>query len=246
MSIALRLLATLAASATIAGCQPADDAAFGQKVRAYLLSHPEVIREAVQELNKKEQANAALGAVANIRAHRAELERDPRDYVANPGGKITVVEFFDYRCGYCKVAAPEVLQLIQQNPDVRFVFKEFPIFGKESDTAAKIALTPAGKAKSLALYQSWMAEKSLDDAAIDRLTTAAGLDPAELRKQAADPAIAKQIADIRTLALALKIEGTPAFIIGDTMIAGADIPALKQAIIQAKAAAGLKQPAALK
>jgi len=242
MKLALTSLAALAAALSLAGCQKAEDAAFGQRVRAYLLQHPEVIREAVNKLAENDRLAAAKAATQAMNKYRAQLERDPRDFVANPDGKVTVVEFFDYRCGYCKVAAPEVVKLIQENPDVRFVFKEFPIFGTVSDVAAKIALTPAGKARGLDLYSRWMGEKALDDAAVDRHLASAGLDPAAVRKASTDPGIERQILDTRALATALKIDGTPAFIVGDTIIPGADLSALKAAITQAKAK-DLKSPA---
>jgi protein-disulfide isomerase len=226
--------AALAAAVALSGCQKTDDAVFGQRVHAYLMAHPEVIREAVQKLQENEQLAAAKASTDAIKKYRAELERDPRDIVINPAGKVTVVEFFDYRCGYCKLAAPQVVKLIEQNPDVRFVFKQFPIFGEVSDTAAKVALTPAGKAKALALYKSWMGEKALDEAIIDRDLTLAGLDPAQVRKAADDPEIARQIRDTRALATSLKIEGTPAFVVGDTLIPGADVDALRTAIKIAK------------
>jgi protein-disulfide isomerase len=165
---------------------------------------------------------------------RGQLERDPRDFVANPSGRLTVVEFFDYRCGYCKLAAPEVVKLIGENPDVRFVFKEFPIFGEVSDTAAKVALTRQGKAKGVQLYQALMGEKALDDAALDRHLAEVGIDPAAARKDAQHPLIERQILDAHVLAEAMKIDGTPAFIVGDTMIPGADLPALRAAIAKAK------------
>jgi protein-disulfide isomerase len=230
------LLAALSLAAlALAGCQKVDDAAFGRRVRGYLMEHPEVIREAVMKLSENDRAAAAKATKDSMGKYRAQLERDPRDFVANPDGKVTVVEFFDYRCGYCKLAAPEVVKLIAENPDVRFVFKEFPIFGEVSDTAAKIALTPEGKAKGLNLYGAWMGEKALDEAAVDRHLASAGLNPAEIRKAATDPAINRQILDTRALASALKIEGTPAFVIGDTIIPGADMAALRAAITQAKA-----------
>ncbi len=228
-------LALAALALALAGCQKASDAAFDNRVHAYLMAHPEVIREAVDKLHEQEQAAAKKASTQAIAKFRSQLERDPRDFVANPNGKVTVVEFFDYRCGYCKLAAPQVVQLIKDNPDVRFVFKEFPIFGQVSDTAAKIALTPQGKAKGLELYQSWMGEKALDDAAVDRHLTAAGVDPAAARKAAEDAAIERQILDTRTLATALHIEGTPAFVIGDTLVPGADLTAVRAAIIEAKA-----------
>jgi protein-disulfide isomerase len=242
MTIALRALAGVALALSLAGCQKADDAAFGKRVHAYLLEHPEVIREAVQKLNEKEQLAAAKASSAAVGKYRAQLERDPRDFVANPNGKITVVEFFDYRCGYCKVAAPEVVKLIQDNPDVRFVFKELPIFGEVSDTAARIALTAPAKAKGLDLYSRWMEDKGLDEAGLDRHLREVGLDPAATRQAAQNPAITRHIADTRTLAQALKIEGTPAFIVGDVLIPGADMNALRVAITQAKAG-DLKRPA---
>ncbi|MEO8113692.1 MAG: DsbA family protein [Phenylobacterium sp.] len=231
----------LAAALSLAACQKVDDAAFGRRVHTYLMAHPEVIREMALKLAENERLQAAKASTDQIRKNRDQLERDPRDFVANPGGKVTVVEFFDYRCGYCKLAAPEVLQLIQDNPDVRFVFKEFPIFGTVSDTAAKVVLTASGKAKGLELYQGLMAEKALDDSALDRHLAAAGLDPAALRRESEQPAIARQIADVRQLAQALKIEGTPAFIVGDTLIPGADMAALRAAITVAKAG-DLKKP----
>ena len=235
-----QILAATAAALALSGCQKADDAVFGQRVHAYLMAHPEVIREAAQKLQENEQLAAAKASTDAIKKYRNELERDPRDIVINPNGKITVVEFFDYRCGYCKLAAPEVVKLIEQNPDIRFVFKQFPIFGSVSDTAAKVALTPQAKAKGLDLYKSWMAEKALDDAIIDRDLTAAGIDPVQARKAAQDPAIERQILDARALAQSLKIEGTPAFIVGDTMVPGADLVALRTAINVAKGG-GLKK-----
>ena len=239
--VALNFLAAIAAAGALSGCQQADDAAFGEKVRAYLLAHPEVIREAVQKLNENDRAGAAQAQGALVAANRKALENDPRDFVANPGGKITLVEFFDYNCGYCKVIAPEVAKIIQDNPDLRVVFKEMPIFGAVSDDAAKIALTPIVKAKGLEVYKAWMATKPLDEAAIDRTLKAAGIDPAVAREQAKDPAIQKHILDTRTLAQTLKLEGTPAFTIGDTLIPGADMAALKAAIVSAKAK-DLKKP----
>jgi protein-disulfide isomerase len=235
-SAALALISALTLSGlALTGCQKSDDAAFGKRVHAYLMAHPEVIREVSERLREKEQAAIAKASTDAIGKHRSQLERDPRDLVVNPNGQITVVEFFDYRCGYCKLAAPQVLELIKDHPDVRFVFKEFPIFGDVSDTAAKLALTPQVKAKGLEVYKDWMAEKALNDASLDRHLTAAGIDPAQARVAAAAPAIERQILDTRALASALGLEGTPVFIIGETLIPGADLAAVRAAITIAKA-----------
>lgn len=228
------LVACAALALPLAACQKQEDD-FGQKVRAYLLAHPEVIEEAVVKLQQNKEAAAHEAARASLAKYRDQLERDPRDFVANPNGSITVVEFFDYRCGYCKSSAPEILALIKQNPDIRFVFKEFPIFGDESDEAAKVALTPEGKAKGLDLFRSFMTERSLDNPAIDRHLAAAGLNPAAVRAAAESPQVAKHIADTRALAKALNLEGTPAFIVGDRLIPGADMAALNAAIVELKA-----------
>jgi protein-disulfide isomerase len=237
MTLAYRTLMALAAALSLSACQRADDAGFGQRVHAYLMAHPEVIREAAEKLNENDRLAALKASTNAIGKYRGQLEHDPRDFVANPDGKVTVVEFFDYRCGYCKLAAPQVVSLIQQNPDVRFVFKEFPIFGEVSDTAAKIALTAPAKAKGVQLYQALMGDKALDDAALDRHLAEIGINSAAARKDAQDPTIARQILDTHALAEAVKIDGTPTFIVGNTMIPGADIPALKAAIAAAKSGA---------
>ena len=222
------------AALVLGGCQNSIDAAFGQQVRAYLIAHPEVIEEALQKLQEKKRADAANITLAALKTHRRELENDPRDFVANPAGRVTVVEFFDYRCGYCKLAAPEVLKLIAENPDVRFVFKQFPIFGGSSNLAAKVALTQAAKTKGLELYRGFMEEKALDEAAIDRHLTQAGINPVAAKAAGDAPAVTKQIEDTAALAYQLGLEGTPAFVIGDRLIPGADLAALRAAVAEAK------------
>ncbi len=230
----LRLVPILAAVLGLAGCQKTSDAAFGERIHAYLRTHPEVVAESLQILQTKAELEKTKSARALLDEHRQELERDPRDFVANPGGKITVVEFYDYRCGYCKVSAPEVLKLIDENPDVRFVFKNFPIFGGASNLAAQVSMTPQGKAKGLEIYKAFMTDKALDEAAISRHLANLGLNLSDIAKAASAPDIRQHIEDTKHLADALKIEGTPAFIVGDVLIPGADMNALRQAIAEAK------------
>ena len=226
------LLLAAAASLTMAGCSRAEDAAFGQKVRAYLLEHPEVIEEAVQKLQENRQAEGVSKTRAALDKNRQALERDPRDFVANPTGKITVTQFYDYRCPHCINAAPTVLSMIQRNPDVRFVFKEMPIFGDLSEHAARTAI--AAKATGgdyLGLYRTLMTTKGLNDAALDRIAKEKGLQSeAGLVRSAADA----QIADVHKLAQTLNIEGTPTFIIGDTVIPGEDMEGVQAAIDKAR------------
>ena len=149
MRKSLPVLAALCASTlALAACDRTGDDAFGEKVRAYLLEHPEVIEEAVQKLGEKREIEAAQAATSAIETHRAALERDPRDFVANPNGTITVTEFFDYRCGYCKIAATEMASIIEENPNVQVVFKEFPIFGEQYDETEANLLNLLAKPKT--------------------------------------------------------------------------------------------------
>jgi protein-disulfide isomerase len=237
-------LLALAGALTIAGCQKSlaasdDDKAFGQRVRAYLLAHPEVLQEATQRLEAKlaaqdaEEQHTAQKALPSV---RAALEHDPRDFVANPGGTITVTEFYDYRCPHCIDAAPNVVALIRQHPEVRFVFKEMPIFGAVSEHAARdaLAVKKAG-GDYVGLYQAYMSTRGLDDAAIDRLALAKGARPADLAPAAAHEEDAHLAANA-ALFNKLDLEGTPAFIVGDQFVLGDDMQALAAALASARTA----------
>lgn len=225
----LFVLAAAVAITALAGCGKSHDPLFDAKVRAYLLEHPEVIEEAMTKLQEKRANQAVADARAALPKYRAALERDPRDFVANPSGKVTVTEFFDYQCTYCKAAAPQIIKLIADNPDVRFVFKEMPIFGAVSNLAASSTLA-AGDKTYLALYSRFFAADHLDEAGVDKALRDVGLDPAPIRKRAGTADVQRHLLDNHTLASALKIEGTPTFIVGDEIIPGADLPALKAAI----------------
>lgn len=229
-----RLLAPLLALA-LTGCgQPPSDPQFGAKVRAYLLEHPEVLQEAYERLQAKQQQQALAAATTAIGKHRKALEHDSRDYVANPGGKVTVVQFFDYNCGYCKLVAPEVLSIIRSDPDVRVVFKDLTIFGEASEYAAAGADLAKSGGDYLSVHQQFMAQKPLDDAGVARIVAAHGLDPTAARRRQAAPDHQRYLADQHKLAAELGIQGTPAFVVGDTLIPSADPDALKAAIAQAK------------
>lgn len=226
----------LAASVAIAGCSNAAspaaapvDKEFGDKVRAYLMQHPEVIKEAIDQYNTNQEKAAAAESTAAIGKNRAAIERDPRDYVANPNGKVTVTEFYDYRCPHCTNVAPAVVAFIAANPDVRFVFKELPIFGDESDRAAIAALAVKRTGGNyLAAHKAMMATKGLDDAAIVRIMTQNGASASALTSPNADDV--KQLADIRAVATKIGVTGTPAFLIGDELIPGEDMEAVQLAV----------------
>ncbi len=220
----------------LAACNrpPAVEREFGEKVRAYLLENPEVLQDAYAKLQQKEAAGKLAAAGDAIRKNRAALERDSRDFVANPKGKVTVVEFFDYNCGYCKVVAPDVMALVREHPDVRFVFKDMTIFGETSEFAAAAAAEARKSGKYLAVHGEFMAAKPLDDAGVEHILARHGGDAAAARTIQQSEAQKEYISDVHDLAAELGIQGTPAFVIGDTLIPGADPAALREAIAAAK------------
>jgi len=223
----MRLLIIIALAALTAACgqpRPAKvDPAFGDNVRAYLMAHPEILEDLTVALKEKKSREA-------IEPVREQLERDPRDQVLNPNGKITVVELVDYNCGYCKVLAPEVLELARKHPDVRFVFKDMVIFGETSEYAAAATFLAKSPEQFVALHSAFMAARPLTDATATRIMIANGLDPEAVRREQLSPARKGYLQAVRQLALEMKLEGTPAFIVGNTLIPGADPEALKAAI----------------
>jgi len=234
----------LAAALGLAGCQPAQEsgASFDAKVKAYLLAHPDDLRAAIQNMQATDDANEAKAeAAADVKAKatlpvlRAALERDPRDFVANPAGKVTVTEFYDYRCPHCIEIAPQIVGLIRSHPDVRFVFKEMPIFGSTSDHAARAALAAKSQGKDyVGLYEAMMAAHPLTDQAVDRLAAAKGVDVAAMNAPAVMAKDQAQIDDVGKLAGKLAINGTPGFVVGDTIIRGEDFDGLTAAIAAAE------------
>ncbi len=239
------LILAVVASFALVGCtRAAEDAGFGAKVRSYLLEHPEVIQEAVDKLQEKRQAEAAAqyqnslnkGKAALPRLREA-LEHDSRDFVANPGGRITLTEFFDYRCAHCVNAAPTVLEIIKNNPDVRFVFKEMPIFGAVSEHAARSAIAvKAAGGDYVGYYRTLMSARGMNDEIVDQFARSHGVDPAKAEAPQVRSAADAQLSDVRKLAQSLYIDGTPAFIVGDEIIPGEDMDAVQAAIIKTRRA----------
>jgi protein-disulfide isomerase len=175
-------------------------------------------------------------AEASLPGLRAALERDPRDFVANPAGKVTLTEFYDYRCPHCADIAPSIVDLIRTHPDVRVVFKEMPIFGATSEHAAYAAMAVKKSGGDyLGLYQAYMAARPLDDAAIDKLAIAKGARPADIAPSAASTA---QLASTDVLFKELALDGTPGFVVGNTIIAGEDMDGINAAIEKARRTAG--------
>ena len=242
------LAAAMAAPLALAACSrpaekaqaAADDPAFHKQVVAYLVDHPGVIQEGINAYNDKQHSTLVKTAAAAIAPRRSLIESDPRDFVANPGGKITVVEFFDYRCPYCKADLPALQALIAQEKDIRFIFKEYPIIPDKdgrigvSLRAAQAALAAKRAGKYLPVHNALMAAADLDDETIRRVLTDNGLDPAQVGAQPKD---LDQLADVRKLAQEIHVAGTPTFIVGDTLVDTSSMDQLAAAIGQARKAA---------
>lgn len=211
------------------------DAEFGEKVRAYLIQNPEVLVEVSNALQLKQMADAEKAVEDGFRRHKVELQRDRRDFVINPNGKVTVVQFYDYNCGYCKVVAPEVLEMARTNPNVRFVFKDFTLgnFGPTSEYAAAAARALGDKGLFADSHAEMMSRKPLTDEMVDDLLRRNGIDPAAVRRLEASAPQQQYLADVRTLAKDLGIDGTPAFFVEGDFISGARPEEIKAAIAKA-------------
>ena len=192
-------------------------------VREYLRAHPEVVLEALQEMERREQERQRAQRVEAIRAHLAQLTQDPGSPVGgNPQGRVTIVEFFDYQCGYCKRQVGELKKLLQTDADVRLVYKDLPILGPPSVFAARAALAARKQGKHEALHDALMAtNEPLTEAVVLKVAAQSGLDVARLEKDMADPSVSEALDRNFQLQRALNIEGTPAVIVGTEFIPGA-------------------------
>jgi protein-disulfide isomerase len=221
-----RTALTVALLVALAACTKtgAHDKAFEDKVHAYLLAHPEVLLEMQEAYVRKQATTEASQVESHVAKLQTKIFDDPRDPSVGPkDAKVTVVEFFDYRCPHCKDAANDYLALIKAHPDVRFVFKEMPIFGAPSQAAASAALAANAQGKYLGVYSALMADHAVDQDSISQILKDNGLDPARTMLAAADPKYAAQITDVSHLAADLGVTGTPGFLINGKYVAGADI-----------------------
>ncbi len=217
--------------------QPMTKEAVEQIIRQYLLDHPEVIMDSVRQFQERQRSEERKRANAAIATRQNDLLRDPASPVAgNPQGDVTVVEFFDYRCGYCKRVAPILKELMAGDPNLRVVFKEFPILSPESNLAARAALAAQAQGKYLPLHDALIAsDSSLSMPDILKLAAALDLDTGKLQADMNKPEIQAAIQKNHALAQALGINGTPAFIIGSELIPGAiELPTFKELIAKAR------------
>ena len=240
------LAAAFAAMLAIAvpqASRAADELTAGQRaeverlVRDYILEHPELIQDAMAELEKRQAAADAEKHKAAVKKYSQALFSSPRQVVlGNPDGNVTFVEFFDYNCGYCKRAMDDMLTLLKNDPKLKVVLKEFPVLGPGSVEAARVAVAvrmqdKTGK-KYLEFHQKLLGGRGQADKA-HALAVAKdiGLDMGRLDKDMESPEVKATLEESFKLAEALGLNGTPSYVIGDDVVIGAvGIDALKEKV----------------
>lgn len=205
----------------------------------YLRAHPEVILESVRAMQEREQAMQLQRQRDGLVSRRGEIENDPASpVVGNPQGDITVVEFFDYRCGYCKAVLPTMLRLLKDDPKIRYVMKDLPILSPESRIAAKLTLAvwKSEPKRYLDLHSRLMeARGDLTETRIYDIAKAVGVDVVRAKREMNTAEIEEMLMANMNLAQALGISGTPGFVIGNHLVPGAiDYDALKELVNQAR------------
>jgi len=187
----------------------------GPAVRAYLLEHPEVLPEAMERLRAKETGKQ-LAAIAD-----KVTTPFPGAVLGNPQGKVTLVEFTDFACTYCRGSVADVEALVRDNPDLRVVVRELPILSPQSAVAARWGLAAAEQGRYAAFHKAMFAAGRPDPANIQAAAKVAGLDLARAAKVIADPRINAEITTNLHYAQTLGFDGTPSWVIGDQAISGA-------------------------
>jgi protein-disulfide isomerase len=244
MTSTFRFLAVAAAS-LLMGLAPvrADEFSKTQRgeiehiVREYIISHPEVLQEAMMEFEKRQAAAEAARHQAGVQQYAKEIFTSPHQVaLGNPQGNVTMVEFFDYNCGYCKRAMSDMLTLLKTDPNLKIVLKEFPVLGPGSLEAAKVATAvrmqdKTGK-KYLEFHQKLLGGRGQADKA-HALAVAkdVGMDIARIEKDIESPEVKASLDESMKIAEALGLNGTPSYVVGKDVVVGAvGLDALKEKI----------------
>ena len=195
----------------------------GKIIREYLLNNPEVIFEAVERHRAKQRQMQARRDRALLKQHEQALLADPDSFVGgNPDGDVTVVEFFDYRCGYCKQFAPTLAKIKKDDPKIRVVYKEFPVLGPDSMRGAQAALAARNQGRYLEFHEALMRVRgALNEETLMKVARSVGLNTERLKKDMQNPKIRDIIGKTHRLATALSINGTPAIVVGNQIARGA-------------------------
>ncbi len=198
---------------------------FRQEVRAYLLERPEVLMEAIAVLEQRQAAAESVSDVQLVAANSEALFSDHNSFQGgNPDGDVVIVEFLDYRCGFCKRAHPEVSELVQSDRNIKYIIKEYPILGPESVVASRFAISVlqnAGQKAYFNVHNALMSMRgNVNEATLERLADQLDLDFTSIFAAMESPEVNTVIAENRALAQRLKINGTPGFIFGNQMVRG--------------------------
>ena len=205
-------------------------------IHDYLLQHPDVLIEAMRAAEEKVKTEAGEKAQQALVARRSEVFDDPGTPVgANPKGDVTLVEFFDYRCPYCKQVQPRLKELLAGDHQLRIAYKEFPILGSVSVAAARAALAAHRQSKYEAFHDAMMAASGqITEDTVYQVADAVGLDVDRLKRDMSSPQIDAALKTNHALAEALDITGTPGFVIGDQIVPGAiELSSLKELVTEA-------------
>jgi protein-disulfide isomerase len=213
------------------------DDAIQQTIHDYILAHPEVIIESLQLAKLKQQERVAEIIRSKIVSFRKDLLEDPDAAIlGNPNGDVSLVEFFDYRCPYCRQVEPSIQTLIKDDPNVRLVQKQFPILGPASVFAAQVALAAKKQGKHAEFHRALMAERgTITEGVVLQVAQSVGLDMERLKVDIKSPEVESEIQRGTAIAKSLGLTGTPGFIVGTELVPGAtDLETLKSMIDDAR------------
>jgi protein-disulfide isomerase len=239
--LACAAIASRPAPAAAAAFTPEQKKAIEAIIHDYLVNNPGTLIEALQKAEDKLNSEAHDKAAAALRQRHHDIYDDPATPVGgNPHGDVAIVEFFDYRCPYCKEVEPSLEKLLHEDRDLRFVYKELPVLGPASVTAAHAALAARKQGKYAAFHDAMMAARGrITDETVFHVAASVGLDVERLKRDMAAPEIAQDIESNLALADALGIHGTPGFVIGDHIVPGAaDLDSLRKLVAAARKAKG--------
>ncbi|UWQ61301.1 DsbA family protein [Leisingera caerulea] len=222
---ALALLGAPAQAFDISAMSDAEREAFGEQVREYILDNPELILEAVDLLEQRQQQAEAARDGTLVADNLEELQNDGYSWVGgNPDGDITLVEFMDYRCGYCRRAAPEVEKLLESDGNIRLVIKEFPILGEASVLSSRFAVATKQVAGDDAYKQVHDALIAFggepNEVALRRLAEGLSLDADAIFARMDSEEVTAELRQTRELAQKMAISGTPTFVLGTELLRG--------------------------
>ncbi|MGN7870424.1 disulfide isomerase/thiol-disulfide oxidase [Paracoccus haematequi] len=240
---ALLLTATPAMAFDISAMSDAEKAAFGDAVREYLMANPEVLVESINVLEERRVASEAENDVALVASNHEAIFQDGHSWVGgNPDGDVTVVEFIDYRCGYCRKFNDQVHDLVESDGNIRLILKEFPILGQDSETSARFAVAAkqlGGDQAYVKAHDELMALRGAPSPeALKSIAAAIGLDGDEVLNTMNTESVSAVLRENRQLAERMAIMGTPTFVIGDTLLRGMPAAGLEASVAAAREAKG--------